>query len=220
MISCVYNLWPNDYSQFLDIFLILNYNRPLTIVHWYINIFTSSVYPGAWIWNRDWVNQHILTCCMVFMKVKYNIDSDIEWWVSRESGRYLQHCYIICIIKLSYKFPYFWKFSIMKEWNVYFISEMQISMKINNWANFVPFIFFIKFNSNINRERLLGHYFGAELYNVQWTIRRLRNMIYHGCISISMQCLSNLCNWKICGYIIMPRHDKSLEKALGFVRLV
>ena len=34
MVSCVYNLWPNDYYQTLDIFLIHNYNRALPIVHW------------------------------------------------------------------------------------------------------------------------------------------------------------------------------------------
>ena len=34
MISCVYNLWPNDDSQTLDIFLIHSYNRALPIVQW------------------------------------------------------------------------------------------------------------------------------------------------------------------------------------------
>ena len=34
MISCVYNLWPNDYYPFLDIFLIHSYNIALPIVHW------------------------------------------------------------------------------------------------------------------------------------------------------------------------------------------
>ena len=33
VISCVYNLWPNDYSQPLDISLIHSYNRALPIVH-------------------------------------------------------------------------------------------------------------------------------------------------------------------------------------------
>ena len=38
MISCVYNLWPDDYSQFLDIFLIHSYNRALPIVQWPPNL--------------------------------------------------------------------------------------------------------------------------------------------------------------------------------------
>ena len=34
MLSYVYNLWPNDHSQTLDIFLIHSYNRALPNVRW------------------------------------------------------------------------------------------------------------------------------------------------------------------------------------------
>ena len=43
VISCVYSLWPNDYSEPPDIFLIPSYNRELPIVHWNI-IYNTTFY--------------------------------------------------------------------------------------------------------------------------------------------------------------------------------
>ena len=43
VISCVYSLWPNDYCQPPDIFVIPSYNSGSPIVHWMLPLLTKTI---------------------------------------------------------------------------------------------------------------------------------------------------------------------------------
>ena len=61
MISGVYSLWPNDYSQPPDIFVIPNYNRGLPIVQWY-----SSAMEVAYVFVNQIIPMGLISLSLSF----------------------------------------------------------------------------------------------------------------------------------------------------------
>ena len=70
MISCVYNLWPNNYSQTLDIFLIHSYNRALPIVHW-----MSCVHPD----HFTFCTVSVVIAIIMYMSCLCHVYINLPW---------------------------------------------------------------------------------------------------------------------------------------------
>ena len=70
VISCVHSLWPNDYSQHLDICIIPSYNRGFLIVQWCLIMFCGrscrkckKLIADMWALRAAYTSIFIWPCC-------------------------------------------------------------------------------------------------------------------------------------------------------------
>ena len=115
MISCVYNLWPNSYSETLDIFLIHSYNRALPIVQcsnnlvhnqlnmqdkakkimvynlvYFNNQYIQTIYINTYIYLEE---KMFYVCLLVPSYNKNVIKTEYIWNICKTAyGRYMLKC--------------------------------------------------------------------------------------------------------------------------------